>query len=137
MSAELEWIGIGFEDGTGVMARRDGEQIFANIVDKQNTLGQGTSRRYYRVDPSTGCYDLNQFVEGSEAEYDPTLRPWYTSTKESGRAGWGSGVYVDFSLGTLILSATAPLYAVDGTTLLGVSQGRTCYMVGLSCVCCR
>lgn len=121
------WLGIGFNDGSTYAAKRvPGSDVIVVVMkDAQNVLGQGTCLRNYDLDSNEISYDLSTGRDSDFCNYDPTQRGWYINTVARNAPGWGqaegqSGVYADAESGILIVSATVPVYASDGTTLLGV-----------------
>ena len=70
MTPELDWLGVGLEDGSYYAARRHENGIYARVADAQNVthllwsstgcnhatqvLGQGTLKRDYNVSETTG-----------------------------------------------------------------------------------
>jgi len=114
------YTGVGFEDGTNIFVSRDSgtNELVVAIRDAQNTFSMGTKYTVYGIDSSTGCLNTSD-IRNTPSEYDCRARGWYSTTKSTNKPGWGTGAYADFATGALIITATKPIYAADGTTFIG------------------
>ena len=115
--------GVAFEDGSLYAGIRhtSHDTPVALIRDPQGFFGGGDCASFYHV--SDVDYSVIDVPFGNySCEFDPRSRPWYQAMKHNPKPSWEPGVYIDFGLGNLIMSASAPLFVNSNSSaaILGV-----------------
>ena len=93
------------------------DTVFDNMVNMQALDAQNILAVWLGDVDANNLTQSDGFTSGSGWEI--TERPWFACTKTG--SYMLTEPYVDASTGQLILSATAPVYDTDGSTVLGVA----------------
>lgn len=101
------------QNGAFVGSRRRADRAIEIMISDSTT---GFERGYYRTD-QRGWRDSPLRIDPDP--YDARTRPWYRLALSTGEPAW-TDPYPSATSGELLITATQPVYDLDGQTLLGV-----------------